>query len=270
MSRRIYSALLAMLTSLVFARLAFASSPLQAGGPSLLDNQAMVVAIVVGIVLALVIGGGIVIALIAAGGTRYLSRNMPPADTLNAFNNQETALLEAERKGERKPITISPTLEPFVIAFGGFLVVFILASIFVTPPPSKGEAEGGTPTPAAASGLPVTNDAAGAAKEVASLPKGNPDAGVKLFTSMGCSGCHGTQKDQRIVGPSFYGLWGRAATRKPGYGAPQYIYESIVNPNAFVVEGFQSGIMPQTFAKQLKPQDIADIIAFIQRDHNEK
>ena len=269
MSRRFNFAALAVLIFLLVPRLSYASSSSQAGGPGLLDNSSMLWVIVAGIMLALVIGGGIVIALIAALVSRFFSRNIPPADKLTAFNNAQNAALEAERSGERKPIHITPTLEPFVIAFGGFVVVFVLASLFVTPPATKGEANGAA-TPAAPSGLPVTNDSAGATKAVASLPKGNPDNGVKLFTSQGCSGCHGIQKDQRIVGPSFYGLWGRAATRKPGYGAPEYIYESIVNPNAYVVEGFQSGLMPQTFAKQLKPQDIADIIAFIQRDHNEK
>ena len=269
MSRRFNFAALAVLIFLLVPHLSYASSSFQAGGPSLLDNSSLLLAIVVGIVLALVIGGGIVMALIAALGSRFFSKNIPPAEKLTAFNNAQNAVLEAERKSERKPIRITPTLEPFVIAFGGFIVVFVLASLFVTPPASKGEANGAA-TPPVPSGLPVTSDSAGATKAVASLPKGNPDNGVKLFTSLACSGCHSIQKDQRLVGPSFYGLWGRAATRKPGYGAPEYIYESIVSPNAFVVEGFQSGLMPQTFAKQLKPQDIADIIAFIQRDHNEK
>ena len=39
-----------------------------------------------------------------------------------------------------------------------------------------------------------------------------------------------------------------AATRKPDYDAARYIHESIVSPGAFVVEGFNNGVMPQTFA----------------------
>jgi cytochrome c2 len=186
---------------------------------------------------------------------------------MSAFNAQENAALEAERKRERKPPVVSPTMEPFVIAVGGFLLVFLLATIFVTVPPPKAASNtegGGTP---AAPGLPTSGDFT---KIVSELPAGNADSGAKLFVSQGCSGCHSVQKDQRLVGPSFYGLWGRAATRKPGMGAKEYLYESIVNPNAYVVEGFQSGLMPPTFSKTLKPQDMADLLAYIERDHNEK
>jgi mono/diheme cytochrome c family protein len=254
-------ATLALFIAFAIPQLALA----QTGSSSMLDNTALLVAIIVGIVLITTIGGGIAIALIARVGTRFLDENVPPDDKMVAFEKQEAAVLAAERSQPRKPIKISPTAEPFVIAVGGFLVVFILASLFVTPPAEKGNAAG-TPSPAAPSGLPTSGDFT---KIVAGLPKGNPDNGAKLFMSMGCSGCHGQQKDQRIVGPSFYGLWGRAATRKPGYGSAEYIYESIVSPNAYVVPGFQAGIMPQTFSKQLSPQDMADILAWIQRDHNE-
>jgi hypothetical protein len=65
------------------------------------------------------------------------------------------------------------------------------------------------------------------------------------------------------VGPSQAGLSTRAATRRPGYSAEAYIYESIVNPNAYLVTGFQQGLMPQTFAQTLTPQQIADVIAFL-------
>jgi len=254
-------ATLALLIALAVPQVALA----QTGSSSLLDNPALLVAIVVGIVLVLVIGVGIVMAVVSRVGTRFLVDNVPSDDKMAAFDKQQDAALAAERSQPRKPIKISPAAEPFAIALGGFLVVFILASLFVTPPPEKGNAAG-TPSPAAPSGLPTTGDFT---KIVAALPKGNPDNGAKLFMSMGCSGCHGQQKDQRIVGPSFYGLWGRAATRKPGYGSAEYIYESIVNPNAYVVQGFQGGIMPQTFSKQLSPQDMADILAWIHRDHNE-
>ena len=192
---------------------------------------------------------------------------MPASDKWAAFNAQQDATLLAERTTPRKPLTISPTLEPFVISVGGFLVVFALASAFVKPPEIKGEAANTDSAPAAPSGLATSGDFT---KIVADLPKGNPDSGLKLYTSLGCIGCHSLEKDKRLVGPSLYGVWGRAATRKPNYGASEYIYESIVLPNAFVVDTYQSGLMPQTFAKQLKPQDIADILAWLERDHNEK
>lgn len=267
MSRRFSFAALAVLSFLATPSLSFASSPLQSGGPGLLDDPTMLLAIIVGAILVLVVGLGVVIALIAALVTRFFGKNAPPADKWAAFNAREAAVIEAERKRERRPVRVSPTLEPFVISVGGFLVVFALASVFVTVPEPKGEANNAGATPAAASGLPTTGDFT---KIVSELPAGKADNGVKLFTSQGCSACHGLQKDQRLVGPSFYDLWGHAGTRKPGMGPKEYLYESIVNPNAHVVEGFQSGLMPPTFSKTLKPQDMADLLAYIERDHSGK
>jgi nitric oxide reductase subunit C len=56
----------------------------------------------------------------------------------------------------------------------------------------------------------------------------------------------------------------RAATRKPGYSATAYIYESITQPSAFLVPGFTDGLMPKTFKKDLTPQQIADLIAYLE------
>jgi nitric oxide reductase subunit C len=99
--------------------------------------------------------------------------------------------------------------------------------------------------------------------ELAALPKGNPDAGQATFTTAACASCHSLEPDVKIVGPSQAGLATRAGTRKPGYSAELYIYESITRPDAYVVEGFPAGVMTQTFKATLKPQEIADLIAFL-------
>jgi ubiquinol-cytochrome c reductase cytochrome b subunit len=44
----------------------------------------------------------------------------------------------------------------------------------------------------------------------------------------------------------------------------QYLFESIVNPNGYVVSGFAANIMPASYANQLTDQDMADIIAYLQ------
>jgi cytochrome c2 len=99
--------------------------------------------------------------------------------------------------------------------------------------------------------------------ELAALPKGNPDAGQAAFTTAGCVACHSLEPDVKIVGPSQAGIATRAAARKPGYSAEVYLYESITRPNLYVVEGFQPDLMPKTFKETLKPQEIADLIAFL-------
>jgi mono/diheme cytochrome c family protein len=69
-------------------------------------------------------------------------------------------------------------------------------------------------------------------------------AGEKIFREKGqCTTCHGIGRAGR--GPDLAGIGGRAATRKPGTKAAAYLVESLLDPNAFVVEGFSKpSIMP--------------------------
>jgi cytochrome c2 len=69
--------------------------------------------------------------------------------------------------------------------------------------------------------------------------------------------------DVRVVGPSLAGVATRAASRRTGYSVELYLYESITRPNAYVVDSFPGGVMPQNFLIRLKPQDLADLIAFL-------
>jgi mono/diheme cytochrome c family protein len=67
-------------------------------------------------------------------------------------------------------------------------------------------------------------------------------AGEKIFKEKGqCTTCHGIGRPGR--GPDLAGVGARAATRKPGMKAAPYLVESLLNPGAFVVEGFPP-IMP--------------------------
>jgi cytochrome c2 len=101
------------------------------------------------------------------------------------------------------------------------------------------------------------------------LPAGDPKHGDDLFKGKGpngqypCSACHSLVAGQTLVGPSLAGVATSAATRKPNYDAARYIHESIVSPSAYVVQGFNNGIMPQTFAQTMTKQDLADILAFL-------
>jgi cytochrome c2 len=95
------------------------------------------------------------------------------------------------------------------------------------------------------------------------LPAGDPVKGKQLF--MAIQPCHICHVDQS-VGPAFPGkspLATVAATRKSGYSTGLYLYESIVNPSAFVVQGFQSDVMPKDFGSKLSQQEQADLIAYL-------
>jgi mono/diheme cytochrome c family protein/uncharacterized membrane protein YeaQ/YmgE (transglycosylase-associated protein family) len=229
----------------------------------MLDNPTMLFAVIFASFLGAVIVLGIIGSLVARLVTNFFGKNVPSDAAMKAFEAAQTAVLSKPGKG----LVITPQVEPFVIAGVGFIIVFILTSIFIAPTSIKSEVATTSVVAKPVASLPTSGDFT---KIVADLPKGNADNGSKLYTTQGCIGCHSLEKDKRLVGPSFYGLWGRAATRKPNMGVKEYVYESIVAPNAFIVEGYQSGLMPQTFAKTLSAQDMADLLAWLERDHNEK
>jgi cytochrome c2 len=96
------------------------------------------------------------------------------------------------------------------------------------------------------------------------LPAGDASRGEQVFSGeAGCSACHSLQADVKIVGPSLAGVAQRAATRKADFPAELYLYESITHPEAYVVDGFQAGIMPGNFRQRLTEQQQADLIAFL-------
>jgi mono/diheme cytochrome c family protein len=67
-------------------------------------------------------------------------------------------------------------------------------------------------------------------------------AGERIFREKGqCTTCHGIGRAGR--GPDLAGVGARAGTRKPGTKPAAYLVESLLNPTAFIVEGFPP-IMP--------------------------
>lgn len=109
----------------------------------------------------------------------------------------------------------------------------------------------------AASG--ASNDATPVAVE--SLPAGDATNGEALFNSEGCFACHALQPGEQGVGPSLAGVARRAAGHDDS--AEAYLIESIVTPGAFVVDGYQDGLMPKGYGSRLTPQQLADLIAFL-------
>ncbi len=100
------------------------------------------------------------------------------------------------------------------------------------------------------------------------FPPGDPAQGERLFKGQvngqyPCWVCHSLAPGQALVGPSLAGIADTAATRVGGYSAEQYLYESITLPKAYVVEGFNAEIMPETFAAEMDRQELADLIAFL-------
>lgn len=78
----------------------------------------------------------------------------------------------------------------------------------------------------------------------------------------GCITCHSLEPDVVIVGPSQAGLATRAQSRVAGMSAADYIHQSIVEPNAYIVEGFAEGLMYQNYGTDLTEQEINDLVAY--------
>jgi len=105
------------------------------------------------------------------------------------------------------------------------------------------------------------------------LPSGDAARGKTLAEGpLGCAACHTLS----TVGPAWAGdgttpgIGTRTASRltEAGYTgaattAGQYLLESIVSPNAYLVSGFEANVMPGTFSGRLTPQDAADVIAYM-------
>lgn len=81
----------------------------------------------------------------------------------------------------------------------------------------------------------------------------------------GCLSCHSTDGTV-IVGPSWQGLWGTEETLADGSTVTvdeAYIIESIQEPNAKIVDGFQPDVMNPSIYEGITDDQISDIIEFI-------
>ena len=98
---------------------------------------------------------------------------------------------------------------------------------------------------------------------------GDIKAGETLFNSAvidvqpGCVTCHSLSPDTVVVGPSLAGVGTRAETRISGMSAEDYLRESILHPDNYVVEGFQPGVMVQVWEQTLTTEQVDNLVAFL-------
>lgn len=104
------------------------------------------------------------------------------------------------------------------------------------------------------------------------LPDPDLESGERLATSLGCDACHILAD----VGPAWLpaadtpGIGERAETRfeQENYtgqatDATEYLVESIVLPDAFVVQSYAEAVMPGDYPDQLTTQEVADLVAYM-------
>ena len=94
-------------------------------------------------------------------------------------------------------------------------------------------------------------------------------AGKDLFAqpvigaSAGCITCHSLDAGTVLVGPSMAGIGTRAASAVAGLSAEDYLKQSITEPNAHLVEGFDPDVMPATWTSELSTEQIDQLIAYL-------
>lgn len=112
----------------------------------------------------------------------------------------------------------------------------------------------------------------------AAFPEGDAAAGADTFLAYGCNACHGLPEDDTVVaavGPELKNVGIDGATRIDGYTAQDYIYESILNPSAFISPECPNGpcsgppsAMTANFGLRMggseeMPQDMQDMITYL-------
>ena len=127
------------------------------------------------------------------------------------------------------------------------LALLLCALVFALAVAGCGGEETVTPTPDTVIGSVAEQ----------TVPQGDAEAGKAVFADTGCGSCHTFEAagTSGTTGPDLdEALQGKDEL---------FIYNSIVNPDAQVAEGFQPGIMPKTYGEQLDDKQLGDLVAFL-------
>jgi len=94
------------------------------------------------------------------------------------------------------------------------------------------------------------------------LAMGGPESGRALATQNGCAACHSVDGTD-LTGPTWRGLFGSEVGLVDGTivtADEDYLAESILDPGAKVVQGYQAGIMPQY---SLTEDEVKDLVSYL-------
>jgi len=97
----------------------------------------------------------------------------------------------------------------------------------------------------------------------------DPSEGEILFntlqdaTGFACSTCHRVDSEQQLIGPGLLNVKVRALNRVEGQSASEYLYNSIIKPNEYIVDGFTEGVMPANWSDVYSDSEIFSIVAYL-------
>ena len=125
--------------------------------------------------------------------------------------------------------------------------VALLACLALSAAACGGAATAAAPTPTAAVPTPTRDPVLA--------------AGQKVFVAH-CGACHSVEPGSTIVGPSLAHLAETGGTRVDGLDARAYVYNSIMRPSDYLVEGF-GDLMPQDLARKLTGEELDSVVAYV-------
>lgn len=183
-------------------------------------------------------------------------------------NGQSVVFTPIERtedgnyRGDWKPFVVFDTdegLRPVDVTVGPdgalYLLEFTFSTIYRVH--YTGEVPDTTPTPA----IQINTE------PIPEFSQTMIDQGTALFQqgvegAPPCSTCH-LDAGRVGLGPVLAGLRDVAAARIPGLSAVEYVRQSILNPNAYIVPGFNAGYMFQNYSQALSAEQIDSLIAYV-------
>jgi mono/diheme cytochrome c family protein len=86
--------------------------------------------------------------------------------------------------------------------------------------------------------------------------------GRQVYQALRCASCHEPNLFGQRIGPPLDHIGTIAATRRPGMSASDYIRESILDPAAYLVPGYQDS-MPRGLGRDLSPTDLDALVAYL-------
>lgn len=86
---------------------------------------------------------------------------------------------------------------------------------------------------------------------------------VTIDTTPGCKTCHSLEPDAVIVGPSVAGIASRAGNMVPGISAEEYLRQSILEPDSYVVEGYPPSVMPNVWDEKLTEEQVKSLVDYL-------
>ena len=165
---------------------------------------------------------------------------------------------------------------------GGITIILIIlflvgcggnAPTSVSATPAAAAAPEQVPTPTSEPATPTTEPPPAIEGEpvIDPLAVGNPEKGREIFENGGekypdkpqyhCVRCHSLDGTEGY-GPSLQGISKRAGGRVPDLSAVEYLRQSILEPDAYIIEGF-SHQMGRIHSVLLNEEEIDDLTAFM-------